>query len=125
MQELLDKIGSYKKEIDDFSSTDKNAAEEFRIKYLGSKGIVKNVMSEMRTVPPEKRREFGQILNDFKLFAENKYEALKQSMTVNRQPATGNSPDLSLPGDTLPIGSRHPISIVRDKMISIFQRLGF
>jgi len=118
MEELLEKIGSYKKEIGEFTGSDKNAAEEFRIKYLGSKGIVKNVMGEMRNIPAENRKEFGQILNDFKLFAENKYEELKQQ-------AIGNTSDLSLPGDPLPLGSRHPISIVRNKMISIFQRLGF
>jgi phenylalanyl-tRNA synthetase alpha chain len=81
-------------------------------------------MSEMRNVPPENKKEMGIALNKLKLFAENKYEELKTT-TDNRQPTTENTIDLTLPGDSLPVGSRHPISIVRNKIVSIFQRLGF
>src|ERR1035437_7584217 len=123
MEQLLQQVEAYKKEIAEFSA-DKNPAETFRIKYLGTKGLVKSVMAEMKNVPNEKKREFGQILNEFKIFAENRYEELKQS-TDNSQPATDNSIDLTLPGDALPLGSRHPISLVKNKIISIFQRLGF
>src|SRR6185436_20172914 len=94
------------------------------IKYLGTKGIVKNIMGEMKNVPAEKKKEFGQVLNDFKLFTESKYESLKDN-TGNQQQATGNQVDLSLPGDEIPIGSRHPITLMRNRIVSIFQRLGF
>ena len=123
MDELLQKIETYKKEIAEFSA-ENDVAETFRIKYLGTKGLVKEVMGEMRNVPNEKKREFGQVLNEFKIFAENKYEELK-SITGNKLPVTGNELDLTLPGDSLPLGSRHPISIVKNKIISIFNRLGF
>ncbi|MGI8584592.1 MAG: phenylalanine--tRNA ligase subunit alpha [Chitinophagaceae bacterium] len=124
MEQLLQQVEAYRKEIAEFS-VDKDAAETFRIKYLATKGLVKNVMAEMKNVPNEKKREFGQILNEFKIFAENKYEELKL-MTVNgRQLTVDNTTDLTLPGDALPLGSRHPISIVKNKIISIFQRLGF
>ncbi len=96
----------------------------FRIKYLGTKGLVKEVMGEMKNVAAEKKREFGQLLNEFKLYTEAKYEELKQS-TDNGPQTTDNLIDLSLPADPLPIGSRHPISLVRNQMVSIFQRLGF
>jgi phenylalanyl-tRNA synthetase alpha chain len=86
--------------------------------------LVKSLMPEMKNVPAESKREIGQVLNDLKLLAENKYEELKKR-TEGQQPATENSLDLTLPGDTLPMGSRHPISIVRNRIISIFQRLGF
>src|ERR1035437_8244110 len=118
MEQLLQQVEAYKKEIAEFSA-DKNPAETFRIKYLGTKGLVKSVMAEMKNVPNEKKREFGQILNEFKIFAEKRYEELKQS-TDNSQPATDNSIDLTLPGDALPLGSRHPISLVKNKIISIF-----
>ena len=123
MDNLLQQIDIYKKEITEFSA-EKDATEIFRIKYLGTKGLVKIVMAEMKNVPNEKKREFGQVLNEFKIFAENKYEELK-SVTGNQLPETGNQIDLTLPGDALPLGSRHPISIVKNKIISIFQRLGF
>jgi len=124
MEQLLEQIENYKKEIEAFNAADAKAVEEFRIKWLGTKGLVKNLMGEMKNVPNERKKEAGQILNDFKLFTENKFEELKQS-TVNGQQSTTGSIDLSLPGDELPLGSRHPITLMRNRIISIFQRLGF
>ena len=123
MDDLLQQIDAYKKEITEFSA-EKDAAEAFRIKYLGTKGLVKTVMAEMKNVPNEKKREIGQVLNEFKIFTENRYEELRQS-TVGSPQFTVDNIDLTLPGDALPLGSRHPISIVKNKIISIFQRLGF
>jgi len=124
MEDIETLVENYRKEIGDFTLSADQSAETFRIKYLGTKGLVKSVMAEMKNVPNEKKREFGQILNEFKTVAENKYEELKQ-LTVNSQQSTENTIDLTLPGDDLPLGSRHPISIVKNKIISIFQRLGF
>jgi phenylalanyl-tRNA synthetase alpha chain len=123
MDELLQQIDIYKKEITEFSA-EKDIAETFRIKYLGTKGIVKSVMAEMKNVANERKREFGLIVNEFKIFAENRFEELKR-VGGDQLPVTANEIDLTLPGDPLPIGSRHPISIVKNKIISIFQRLGF
>jgi phenylalanyl-tRNA synthetase alpha chain len=81
-------------------------------------------MSEMRNVPPDQKKEMGKALNELKIFAEGRYEALKK-IPVDEKDANEKFIDLSLPGDSLPLGSRHPISIVRNKIISIFQRLGF
>lgn len=99
-------------------------AETFRIKYLGTKGLVKALMGEMKNVAAENKKEAGQLLNEFKLFAEGKYEEIKSSSN-NEQRDTVNNIDLSLPADSLPLGSRHPISIVKKQIVSIFQRLGF
>jgi len=124
MDNLLQKIDSYKEEIKNFVAQKSEEAENFRIKYLGSKGLVKEVMGEMKNVAADKRKEFGLLLNDFKLFTEAKYEELKAT-TANVAPVAANNIDLSLPGDALPLGSRHPISLVRNQVVSIFQRLGF
>ena len=124
MEQLLQQIEKYKAEIKDFVAAKSDEVEAFRIKYLGTKGLVKEVMGEMKNVAAEKKREFGQLLNEFKLYTEAKYEELKQS-TDNGPQTTDNLIDLSLPADPLPIGSRHPISLVRNQMVSIFQRLGF
>jgi phenylalanyl-tRNA synthetase alpha chain len=124
MDNLLQKIDSYKEEIKNYVAQKSEEAENFRIKYLGSKGLVKDVMGEMKNVAADKRKEFGLLLNEFKLFTEAKYEELKKA-TENAAPVIANSIDLSLPGDALPIGSRHPISLVRNQIVSIFQRLGF
>lgn len=121
MEQLVQQIEAYKNEITTFNEGD---AEVFRIKYLGTKGLVKSIMGEMKNVAAENKKEAGQLLNEFKIFTEAKYEELK-AQTVNGQTATASDIDLTLPGDALPLGSRHPISLVRNKIVSIFQRLGF
>ncbi len=124
MENLLEKIEEYKNEIKNFVAQKSEEAEAFRIKYLGTKGLVKDVMAEMKNVAADKKREFGLLLNEFKVFAETKYEELRAATQNGQQAATGNI-DISLPGDPLPLGSRHPISLVRNQIVSIFQRLGF
>lgn len=124
MEGLIEKIESYRREIDDFSASGTEGAERFRIAYLGSKGIVKMLMGEMKQVPADKKKAFGQILNEFKQYAELRYQALKESNQQGKG-ASAVDIDLSLPGDDIPIGSRHPISMMRNRIISIFQRLGF
>jgi phenylalanyl-tRNA synthetase alpha chain len=75
-------------------------------------------------VPAESRKDFGLVLNDFKQYAEAKFEGAKAT-PANGQATTMPDLDLSLPGDPVPIGSRHPITLARRRIISIFQRLGF
>ena len=123
MEKLLQKIEDLKKEIAAFTAADDKQVDEFRIKFLGTKGIVKAIMAEMKTVPAEKKKEFGQILNEFKQIAEAKLEELKAS-TSNIELQTSNI-DLSLPGDPIPLGSRHPITLMKNRVNSIFRRLGF
>ena len=124
MEDLLQQIEKHKQDIANFTADSADSAEAFRIQYLGTKGIVKAVMGEMKNVPNERKREFGQILNEFKQFAENKYESIKKS-TTNYQPSTTNSIDVTLPGTPVETGTRHPLSIVRNNIVSIFKRLGF
>ena len=124
MEQLLKQIEDHKKGISAFTAVDEKQVEEFRIKYLGSKGLMKSIMGEMKNVAVENKKEAGQLLNEFKVFVEEKYNELKES-TVDGQQSTANSIDLSLPGDNLPIGSRHPVVLMRNRIVSIFQRLGF
>ncbi len=124
MDELLRQIENYKVEIAAYDAHTGEAVEAFRIKYLGTKGIVKTVMGEMRNVPNEQKKQFGQVLNDFKQFAENKYHELKEKISSNQQ-TTEVDFDWTLPGDPFPVGTRHPLSIVSNKIIDIFHRLSF
>lgn len=124
MDDLLKLVENSKEEIKTFSSPGKNPAEAFRIRFLGTKGLIKSLMGEMKNISAENRKQMGLVLNDLKLLAEKKYAELVL-MSVDAQPATDRLVDLTLPGDALPSGSRHPISIVRNKIVSIFQRLGF
>ena len=124
MDELLQQIEIYKKEIAACKVATAEDLENFRIKFLGTKGIVKSVMGEMKNVPNESKKEFGLILNAFKIFTEQQFERLKESLTSNVQ-QTDLHIDWSLPGDPVSAGTRHPLSIVRNEMVSIFKRLGF
>jgi phenylalanyl-tRNA synthetase alpha chain len=124
MEGLLQQIETYRKEIEAYEIANPQQLEEFRIKYLGTKGILKSLFGEMKNVPAEQKKEAGQVMNEFKQFAEAKYEQAKESAAGNEQ-STSLDIDLSLPGDPVEIGARHPITLMRNRIISIFQRLGF
>lgn len=124
MENLKEQVKKLRNEIDAYSANGNNEAESFRIKYLGSKGLVKLLMSEMKSVAPESRREMGQTLNELKQAAEDKYEELKVAAPAQKKPGAPIQ-DLTLPGTVLPVGSQHPISIVRNRIISIFRQIGF
>ncbi len=122
MEQLLQQIEAHKTAIASWNEGD---AEAFRIKYLGTKGLVKSIMGEMKNVAAENKKEAGQLLNEFKVFTEAKYEELKLSSSNGSAAEQEPGLDYTLPGDVLPLGSRHPISLVRNQIVSIFQRLGF
>src|SRR3954466_16326395 len=96
MQSLLEQIKSYESEINTFSPTDAAALEAYRIKFLGTKGIVKAIFGEMKTVPVEQKKEAGQVLNAFKQLAESKWEAFKHLQDSDQKAAA--PADISLPG---------------------------
>lgn len=124
MENLLGKVEELKSAIAAYQNDDTNTAESFRIKFIGSNGSVKALMGEMKHVAPENKREMGKILNELKVYAESKFEELKASESQEAM-ETVTGMDLSLPGDPIGVGSRHPISIVHNQIVSIFQRLGF
>jgi phenylalanyl-tRNA synthetase alpha chain len=124
MEQIVQQIDQYKQEIEGLQVADAKNLEEYRIKFLGTKGIVKALMGEMKNVPNEQKKAFGQVLNDFKIFAETKYEAWKELAGTDNTIAASTI-DVTLPGDELPLGSRHPISLMKNRIIEIFSRLGF
>jgi phenylalanyl-tRNA synthetase alpha chain len=124
MDELLQKIEAYKSEIKASVVGSKDDLESFRIKYLGTKGLVKSIMGEMKNVAADNKKQAGQLLNEFKIFVEEKFEELRHNSGETAATAA-QTIDVSLPGTAATIGSRHPISIVQNKIISIFHRLGF
>lgn len=125
MESLIELIAKHRAEVEQEQVTNAASLEAFRIKYLGTKGLVKNIMGEMKNVAPENKKEAGLLLNDFKVFVESSF-AHWQTMVGNSAEADpASSIDTGLPGYPLPLGSRHPISIVRNRIIQIFQRLGF
>lgn len=125
MEQLLQQIEEVKQEMTAFEATNEEQAEAFRIKFLGTKGVVKAIMGEMKNVPNEQKKEFGQLLNSFKTFAEERYEVLKNGSQSADGQTDSTDFDWSLPGDPTPVGTRHPLSLVRNQIVSIFKKLGF
>jgi phenylalanyl-tRNA synthetase alpha chain len=121
---MQDKIKTYTAEIAAFRPSDANELEAFRIKFLGTKGLLKDLFDEFKNVTAEEKRVLGKILNEFKKSAEEKYQSLKEEFDL--QPVAKKSkPDLTLPGEGFELGSRHPLSLVRKEIVEIFKRLGF
>jgi phenylalanyl-tRNA synthetase alpha chain len=112
------------REIEASTVSDAASLEQFRIRFLGSKNIIKDVFVEMKNIPNERKKEFGQLVNALKQKAEEKYNSLKEQIGSSAS-AKEEASDLSLPGDPLTLGSRHPISIIRKKVIDIFGRIGY
>ncbi|HTL09082.1 MAG TPA: phenylalanine--tRNA ligase subunit alpha [Chitinophagaceae bacterium] len=125
MEQTLQQIDTYKQEIDALEVKDAAALEEYRIRFLGSKGIVKAMMGEMKNVPNEQKKAFGQVMNEFKQFVEQKYDNWKSIAADGTATSNVADIDISLPGDPLPLGSRHPLSLFLQHVIAIFSRLGF
>lgn len=121
---MLNKVEELLQKVDAFTAQTKEEVESFRIEYLGSKGILKSLFSEFKNVVPEQRKEFGQALNQLKKNAEEKVKALQSSLDSQTM-AELKYGDLSRPGEPIQLGSRHPISIVKNKIIDVFNRIGF
>ena len=120
---MLEKIGQMLKEVSSFNATNNEELETFRLKFLSKKGIISDLFEEFKTVAPDLKREVGQKLNVLKTEAIEKYNSIKSSLIVTDEKSSGA--DLSRPGYPLSLGSRHPISIVRNEIINIFSRIGF
>lgn len=117
------RIEEIKAEITAYTIANKEELEAFRIKYLGSKGLMKSLFGELKTVPNEEKREVGQLLNGLRQFTQGKYDELKEKLEEAEE--DNISFDLTRPGDKVPLGSRHPLSLVRSEIIEIFNRIGF
>ena len=112
------------RDIENAVPADAEALEAFRIKYLGSKNVLKPLSASIREVPNEQKKEFGQLLNEAKQKAETIFENLQAQLTQGGK-GTSAIPDLSLPGTPLLTGSRHPVSIIMEEIIDVFSRMGF
>jgi phenylalanyl-tRNA synthetase alpha chain len=123
MASLQEQIQLHEQEIKDFSPSQADELEQYRIRFLGSKGIVKNLSAEMKNIPAEERKEAGQLLNAFRQLAEEKYESFKATL----QAGTGKEKaiDITLPGIPVPTGTRHPLRVTENTMVSIFEKIGF
>lgn len=120
---MIDKINALKAEIEALTVSTAAEVEELRIKYLSKKGQVSLLFNDFRSVPAEQKRAVGQALNELKNLATEHINALREAVTS----CAGDSAciDLTRTATPLPLGTRHPLSLVREKIIDIFRSLGF
>ena len=119
---MLDKIDELLAEVNIFNSLNKDEIEQFRIKFSGKKGILNDFFEKFKEVPNEQKKEFGQKINSLKDAVADKLEHLKSSTTTN---LILEKEDLTKPAFPLELGSRHPINLVKNKVIEIFKSIGF
>ena len=119
---MLEKIDELLLEVGNFQSANKDEIEHFRIKFSGKKGILNDIFSKFKDVPNEQKKEFGQKINTLKQAVETKLVELKNSTSSN---IILEKDDLTKPGNPSELGARHPINIVKNKIIEIFRSVGF
>lgn len=120
---MLEKINALKAEIEAATAKDAEAVEALRIKYLSKKGALNALMADFRTVPADQKKEIGMAINDLKTFATEKINALKAATELANDGA--DEIDLTRTATPVALGTRHPLSVVRDEITSIFRRIGF
>lgn len=121
---MLEKIKNLRQEVEAIEAATADAVEELRIKYLSKKGAISALMADFRNVPAESKKEVGQKLNELKSFATDKINALREALSAGAD-AQAASIDLTCTATPLAVGSRHPLSIVKDDIIRIFAGMGF
>jgi phenylalanyl-tRNA synthetase alpha chain len=121
---MIDKIKGYIDEVERFTADKAEDVEQFRIQYLGKKGILNEFFAEFKNVPNEQKKEFGKTINQLKVAAQEKVDQLKREI-ASKVEDKGIYGDLTRPGEPMEIGARHPISLVKNRITEIFSNIGF
>ena len=120
---MIDNIKAHLKDVAAFAATTADEVEQFRIGYLGKKGHITKLFADFRNVSNQEKKEYGQLLNQLKTEALAKVKALQTELSGSQAKSTMD--DISRPGQPIPLGARHPISIVRERVIDVFSRIGY
>lgn len=121
---MLDKIKAAITEAENFKANSLQEVEDFRIKYLGKKGLLNDFFAAFKEVPNEQKKEFGKTVNHLKNLVQEKVDTLKKEL-VSQEEEKGVYGDLTRPGESIDVGARHPISVVKNRIIEVFSRIGF
>jgi phenylalanine--tRNA ligase, alpha subunit len=121
---MINKIKEHIARVEAFATEKKEELEQFRIEYFGKKGLLNDFFAQFKEVPKEEKKDFGQIINELKSKAEAKINELKEKL--NGQNVTTQSlNDLTRPAFPIEIGSRHPVSLIKNRIIEVFANIGF
>ncbi len=121
---MQEEIQKYTEEIQGYHISSADELEKYRLKYLSKKGIVNDFFEKFKAMPPDEKKQFGKVINEFKKIAEDKFNAAKEQFE-NTEVNSESSIDLTLPGTAYNVGARHPVSLVLKEICDIFNRIGF
>ncbi len=121
---MREKIEKLLLEVEQLAAKREQEIEEIRVRLLGKKGSITQLFDEFRNVLPEQKRELGQVLNTLKVSAQNKIEQLRAVLEESMESENPGF-DLTKPGDSFELGTRHPISVTRGEILSIFSKFGY
>ena len=121
----FDTLRELLREIEAAQPASPEELERFRIRFLGSKNVLKPLMGEIRNIPAEQKREYGQLLNAVKQKAQEKFQQLQAALKAARSRHEGADLDLTLPGAPVEVGSLHPITLTLERIVGIFERMGY
>lgn len=124
MEKLREQIEIYEPEVRSFQAADAAALEQFRVRFMGTKGVIKQLFALMKDIPSDQKKDAGLLLNSFKQLVESQYE-LFQNTVEGSGWSSEKLPDLSLPGTSLPMGTRHPLRVVEREIVNVFEKIGF
>lgn len=119
------KLQKLEEEIKSFAIEKADELESFRLKYLSKKGIIPSLFEQLKDIPKEEKRSYGQSVNALKNLAQDKLKSFTEALKSGDNNSAEGSFDFTLPTYTHEIGSRHPINIVKNQMVDIFERIGF
>jgi len=122
---MKDKIRHLLKEVDAFHADSLDKLEAFRVEYISKKGKISNLFADFKNVDAGLRKEIGMALNELKSKAQDKLNQLREEIPSQETPEEKLDMDLSRPVEFMDLGSRHPLSVVRNQIIDIFARIGF
>ncbi len=124
--DVFDRVNQLISEIEAAEAATPESVESFRVTYLGSKNVLKPLVGEMRNLPNEQKRAFGQLVNRAKAVAQQKFETFQEAAERGSDEAKSlHDMDLTAPAEPLPLGSRHPIALTMRRIVAIFERIGF
>ena len=123
--EIFDRVKQLIEEIRSAKPSNKEELEAFRLRFLGTKNVIKPLMGEIRNIANELKKDYGQLVNEAKEVAETVFQSVKENVEQADAEAAVQNLDLTAPGEPLPLGSRHPITLTMNRIVDIFSRIGF
>ncbi|AMS27891.1 phenylalanyl-tRNA synthetase subunit alpha [Bacteroidetes bacterium UKL13-3] len=124
MPDMINKLKNIISEVSQIEIKSADEAEQFRLKYLSRKGILNDLFEEFKTISNTEKKEVGKVMNELKQVTEGKLADAQQTFTASKTKKE-EILDLTLPPESSELGARHPLNIVQNKILSIFNKLGF